>query len=529
MKRYCLLLGCFAVICLGEAPTELCDLYVDQVARIQATRQTPDAHESAISAILKPAQHAACIATELAKGVQRQLLKDMEASRTDKQAGASGGTGTTNLVSKGVAAKALSIASEYGALTESVSGQTVTVSGSLEGVPAGVIRGGLALYCLDGIPRSLQKGCVSQNALNILRKLTYSVSFDTSRSSQSITAGPAQTTTASVAGASSTAGGVTPVTFTPNGHQISSISGRFEIWNQRDVTSAAYVDNWLKAIKDASGGQAASAAAKKLLADFQVLFDMSMNSSPAYQAWFTKAIETLRTSSDVKTDWSTLYAQLLEILRSSKGVTQAAADFVRALDRYQLAQDDLIAATADKPVFTFEYVDNRPVGQDSDSTFRLIFDKGFGKNWSLTANTAMSVWDHGQSTPFTHLGRLRDVQAAAELDYKLGKLGGLISGAATLAGSYYFQSQHSPILLNVDASQPLPGITFVDLPSGATKVLADTGNIHIGQLKLVLGPGSSSVRVPIAFSYSNRTELVPKPNWRAQIGVSYDFDSLFTK
>jgi hypothetical protein len=126
-----------------------------------------------------------------------------------------------------------------------------------------------------------------------------------------------------------------------------------------------------------------------------------------------------------------------------------------------------------------------------------------------------------------NISRLRDVRAGAEIDYKLGKLGKLID-AASLNGSYYFQYQNSAILLSVDPSQPLPGITFSGLPSGAASVLANTGSIHIGQLKLVLGTGSS-VRVPVAVSYSNRSELVPKPNWRAQIGISYDFDSLFTK
>jgi hypothetical protein len=46
-----------------------------------------------------------------------------------------------------------------------------------------------------------------------------------------------------------------------------------------------------------------------------------------------------------------------------------------------------------------------------------------------------------------------------------------------------------------------------------------------------IGPwrGQSSVRFPIAVSWSNRTELITKPAWRAQIGVSYDLDSLFAR
>jgi hypothetical protein len=44
-----------------------------------------------------------------------------------------------------------------------------------------------------------------------------------------------------------------------------------------------------------------------------------------------------------------------------------------------------------------------------------------------------------------------------------------------------------------------------------------------------LGAGQSNVRFPIALSYSNRTELIDKPDWRGQVGVSYDFDALFAK
>jgi len=81
----------------------------------------------------------------------------------------------------------------------------------------------------------------------------------------------------------------------------------------------------------------------------------------------------------------------------------------------------------------------------------------------------------------------------------------------------------------VDPTQPLPGITFVGLPAGAKAVFAQKGNIGIEQLRLVLGPDKSNIRIPIAVSYSNRTELIDKPAWRAQIGISYDFDALFAK
>ena len=44
---------------------------------------------------------------------------------------------------------------------------------------------------------------------------------------------------------------------------------------------------------------------------------------------------------------------------------------------------------------------------------------------------------------------------------------------------------------------------------------------------IVLTPPRSGVKVPVSVTYSNRTELIDKPTWRAQIGITYDFDSLF--
>ena len=72
----------------------------------------------------------------------------------------------------------------------------------------------------------------------------------------------------------------------------------------------------------------------------------------------------------------------------------------------------------------------------------------------------------------------------------------------------------------------MDGVTFVNLPSTASQVYGTTGNIYVWQLKLTAG-GGSAVTVPLSVTYSNRTELITNPTWKAQIGVSYDFDSLF--
>ena len=98
-----------------------------------------------------------------------------------------------------------------------------------------------------------------------------------------------------------------------------------------------------------------------------------------------------------------------------------------------------------------------------------------------------------------------------------------------MSAALYYQYQHAPSLLNFDPLKPVPGVTFVGLPDDAKTVFATKGDIILGQVKLSLTPHESSVKVPLAVTYSNRTELIDKPTWRAQIGVTYDFDSLFAR
>jgi hypothetical protein len=96
----------------------------------------------------------------------------------------------------------------------------------------------------------------------------------------------------------------------------------------------------------------------------------------------------------------------------------------------------------------------------------------------------------------------------------------------TLSGAFYDQYQSSPAILNVTPGSPVDGVTFSGLPSTATQIYSQKGNVALGQIKLSIG-GGSAVTVPLSMTYSNRTELITTPSWKAQIGISYDFDTLF--
>jgi hypothetical protein len=535
-----LLLVCFTFMQISLTVTtsaQTCTTLLQSIKNAAAEERA-----DSIGGLVKFGNNPLCFAEIVAQGVERQsystFLKYLETHRTDKQAGSSVGTGgTTNLVSKGVTARVLSVAAEYGALTESVSNQVVTVQGSLDGIPAALVRQDLFRYCVPG--NLAADPCPQEELFRFLRRLSYSVSFDASRNSQAISG----TATGSQQGTAQ------PVTFTPTGHQVSSITGRFVLWNARDATSDAFQKKWRSALTAPNGNpspaELETSGARLLLALQSLLPDTT---SMAYQDWQRRAQGALTNASNetLESAWDNCAHQLVDLLQGKPSSFQCGADptpftkaeqlksaelfehamdFVQASSAYLLEENLFVAAIADKPVLTFEYDNNRPLGQSSLSTFRLIFDRGLGKNWSITANGAFTIYDTQPPTSIPGSGRLRDSQVGMQVSRSLGSLA--ILGPATLSGTYYFQYQNSPAILNANPSTPLPGITLTGLPGNATQVFTQKGNLHVAQLRLALGTGQSNVRFPIAFSYSNRTELIAKPEWRAQIGVTYDFDSLF--
>jgi hypothetical protein len=158
------------------------------------------------------------------------------------------------------------------------------------------------------------------------------------------------------------------------------------------------------------------------------------------------------------------------------------------------------------------------------SNYRVIFDYPLSKKTKVVANGAITFYDSVPSGQET-VKRYRDAQVGVQLDQGLGDVSILGPAVLTLAG--YFQYQHSDALLNVDPAEPVTGVVFVNLPEGAKQVVASTGNIWLVQGRLSLVPASSAIKIPLSVTWSNRTELIDKPVWRGQIGISYDLDSLF--
>jgi hypothetical protein len=456
-----------------------------------------------------------------------QLAAKQVKAMSQQNGSSSGSGGSTNLTSKGLSAKILSIASEYGALTESVSNQTTTVQGSFAGVPLVLMSKGYIAECSTRILAVTP--CFSHGFMSQLSKFSYSVSFATDPSSATIT-GKA---------AGSSAGSSQQVTLQGSDRSINALSVKWVAMRSRldeaalqKAAAAVSATDAGKSLRDAQSAMTQLETQKVIdweSALAQTLLQLIQKGSGSSEA-VDKAYNTWRTAGDAMAASFELPDHLDQsgVSPSERQTVTGVATLARAYTQYLGVEEDqgLSAEIAQPPALSIEYDDNRPPSQPSNSVFRAIYQDKL-KPLTLTVNGACSIYNSNQSN-VPGAGRLRDVQFASEAAHTFAVTTPLSSDlGVTLSGAFYFQYQSSPAILNVTPGTPVDGVTFTGLPNTATQVYAEKGNIAIGQLKLSVGSGSN-VTVPLSVTYANRTELISNPTWKAQIGVSYDFDSLFS-
>jgi hypothetical protein len=486
-----------------------------------------------IELIAASPQYKAYIKTKATPAAIRSALKDLT------QFGSSSGAGgTTNLVSKGLGANVIAAATQYGALTESTSNQTVTVSGALGGIPTALVKQGEMAECAGNLLLN-NKVCVSNSLLRILNRFTYGVSFDTSQNSQSLNG----------SATGSPKGTTQQVTFTANSRQINQITGKVVIIPGSPVTQDQFIKN---VIKDLNAQHPVTLARKNVDDDVTPFQDWENKNTGLFQSWQVEAIRLLTsgpagTAADaatVKNNWEnnlpTLGCKLVIVMggpqdSSCNGpgatVTSMNTDLFAQTEKFAedfsgwvSAQYSYAESLRAKPVLTFEYDDNCQPNQPDNSTFRLVYGQSV-KKWTLTFNGAASIYNSAPASTIPGAGRLRDFQLAGEADYDLGSKLGSGSSAGI---AFYSQDQTSPAILNVTPGNPVTGVNFIGLPSGATQVFAKKGLINVAQAKMTIGSSGSGFSFPVAVSWSNRTELITKSVWRGQVGFFYNFDSLFS-
>ncbi len=444
-------------------------------------------------------------------------LAQQLATTNEKQAGSTSSTsGSTSLVAKNFTSRVLSLANEYGALTSSTSGQTTSVAGSLDQLFVGIekaTKGNFiecALKIVPGTP------CIPSGAMTFLSRVSYSASLDST-----------QPSTIKGATTGSVQGGTQQVTDTQAGSSfsLSQFTAKFFLLAARP-SQKEFLNKLTTESPDGSDTDKPKAALKTI--------QENAESKDVWKTWRTDAIPALLAAPDLGAE---LFSRTQQLIQAWEAGGASEDDLVKAALAYSTSLADTAenerkaydAVAYTKPILTFQYDYNTPTHQPTNSAFRLIWGQSFEKfpKWKVTANVVGSIYNSTPSSSIPGSGMLRDIQVGAEVDRDPYQIVSRVSAA--ISGAYYFQDQTSPAILNISPSNPIPGVTFTGLSANAMQVFTQKGNIHVGQFKVTLGGNSSSGwQIPISITGSNRTELITKPKIGAQIGISYNFDSLFS-
>ncbi len=427
-----------------------------------------------------------------------RLFKAVTEARMDKQVGGtSTNTGTTSLVSKGSVPAALGFAVESGALTRSVSGTTVTFRGNLVGL------GDLL------VGRDFMKGYDGKDpARKVLRGFSFGVSFDVSRGNPAV----------------STTGGTPPASnpgniFSGSGQQFAGYSLRYDLYNHRDPRHPDYQKKWREHAE--SERNALLTQGRKLQAALVQAYD-PIYKNPEYQQWLGEARRRLAEAAVDEASLERVYREQVQIFnelvkRLDPDIFQKADKVMTAYNSYFTSRDSILADAGNKPIFTFEYTNSRPVAQPELHNLRIIAAVPlFSGKSSFTANAGVTLY--GSRPTSSTLKRVRDVQVAAQLDVPLGSLPRTGNFVFSLSGLY--QNMREPAILMTGAQATGMPPAFITGPRG---------NLGVFQSKLTIPIQGTGVKIPFSFTWANRTELIKEREIRGNIGITLDLDALLPK
>lgn len=376
-------------------------------------------------------------------------------------------SGSTALVAKAGVPAILGFAAENGGLTRTTDGSTITFSGN----PVGLVQA----MAKKGFIDSFQ---TQDDFTKFLRKLSFGLSFDTSRGSQ-------------------------PGSFTGGKQQFSGFSFKYNIVDQRDPRDKRHTDRWLAI----TNGQASNLA----LSLNQFVQGLATGPGiPTFNAWLANANQSLTGRTAVSDIESALIAQL-EALgnidlppEQARVVKQVGTDFEAFLEE----RNDILDEISNGWIATFDYNNTRPAGTPSLSNFRFLAEKGAYKgSIDFTGNASLTFYNSRPTGP--NAKTLRDFRFAGQLDVPIGDVTKTGKFLISLAGRYQRLLEDETIL-------------------GSTLVVPK-GDIATFQAKLTIPIRGTAFKIPLSFSYANRTELIKERELRGNFGFTFDLDSIFAR
>jgi len=464
---------------------------IDALARSGAAGQESrigDLRDSAIRVKLLDSKAVQAVASTGEDG--QQLFKEILAfRRADVQNGSSSGaSGSTSAVLSPLLPAVFGLGLETGSLTRTVSGTTITLKAN----PA-------ALFCASGSKASRVALRDDDACTTYWKRVGLTASFDTSRGEKKTEIADLQTLN----------------------NQFAELTVRAELINHRKASGQRFHEvfseplaQWRREAQrfaDLSAEAAAGALETQLRKDLEAQLTALMGTS-GYQA--AGEAERIRQIEDVvkaalgkvQGDLSNLTARRrawLSSLRANAYLRQAVDNASVLTAEYSYQKPDLAKET----IGTEAPKGGRPPSLHS---LRVIYAKGWGnRKLDFTANAATSFF--AETRPGMR-GSFRDFRGGVEAKFKLREIDNYGAPTLSFAGLYVFLNQ-----------EPL-GLGLVAF--NQVKIHA-RGHIGLFQTKLEFPTANNAIRIPLSFTYSNRTELIRETEVRGQVGISFNLDALF--
>jgi hypothetical protein len=438
------------------------------------------------------------------KAVASNAMQDAGQARLDRQASPSTDTsGTTSLVSKAGSSELLSLALDTGALTESVNGTTATLNTNADQV----------FRLITGNDPDCTVTCTGVGRFEsyVLNPLNISASLDLAQQSTKTTA-----TTGQASGTTSTS--VSSAMIPTGAGKLSGITVRYQLLNKFDPRSTAFKTKWHNAVSTNN----VDVAAVTLMGATNSVMKLVTADAKDFVLDRDKIIDTAKsdpTGAALANFFDNYFSEASQTVLKDSTIGPYISQVMQDRAAYRKVWFDALQAAAGN-LFTFEYDYNRPLNQPITHNFKLIYAYDFANAGMLTFNGSASVY--GTIPAGAKYGQLHYGQVSTEYDRTVTGTGKSFQTQLSLAG--YWQYQPNPSVLNIPAGTVAPG-TDIPLPNGTQEFVGTAGSLWVTQAKFTL-KGGGNVQIPIAVSWSNKTDLLQGSKVGGQVGISYNFSSL---
>jgi len=418
--------------------------------------------------------------------IARQILAFR---RADVQTGSSSGaSGSTSAVLSPLLPAIFGVSFESGAITRSISGSTIVLKAN----PAG-------LFCSSGSNPQAVALRDGDACRTFWKRVGITSAFDTSRGERKRELADLKTLS----------------------NQFAEFTVHMELLNRRTLDGQKFNRIFKEEIKEwlASASEFANMSARAAMGDFEEGLRGNVESG---------LLRLIDNKTFLNAGKKARIRQIENIIRSSLNSVPGDPDNARERRRLWLEalksgsrlQSAMLNATVIAAEYSYQRPDMAAEGTDADlpvdvrppgvHSVRLIAAKGIGdRKLDITANASASFFS--EARPGMN-SVLRDFRVGCEGKFHMRVINNWGVPTLSFAGLYVYLNQE-PLGLGIAAFSP--------------RDIHERGHIGLFQAKFELPTANNAIRIPLSFTFSNRTELIKESDARGQIGISFNLDSLF--